>query len=610
MTDELLVHYEHELGYLRKLGAEFARSHPKIAGRLRIGPDTVEDPHVSRLIESVALLNARIRQKLDDDFPEVPQALLSVLYPHYLAPIPSMAIAQLIPQADLATGYEVPVGTVLETAPVDGAECRFRTCSPVVLWPLEIENVKLSGRPLLAPHVPTLEEAEAALRITLRCSAPDATFAGLGPRSLRFYLRGEHRFATRLFELVHNDVIGVALAAGPDDPRPAVLDASAVRSVGFDADDPMLPSPPTSFAAYGLLTEFFTFPQRFLFFDVEGFEPKALTHAGASVDVFLYLRRSNDELERDIARDSIALGCTPIVNLYSQRAESIDLTHLQSEYRVVPDSRRPFSTEVYSVDHVIAVSPEGDEEEYVPFYSARHAPGDGVRHRFWHATRRPAPSIAGRDGSGTDVFLSLVDLDLRPSVPDDWVLEVRTTCLNRDVPSQLPFGGGEPRLRLSSGAAPLEDVRCLTQPTPTLRPDLGGGAQWRLVSHLVLNHLSLSSGDDAAEALREILCLYDFRDSPQTRATIDGVARVRCRPSSARVPGARHGGVCRGTDVHLDLDPRRFAGSEMFLFACVLERFFALYASINSFTRTVARVQGREGVLRRWPPRAGRTTLI
>lgn len=610
MSDDLLLHYEKELSYLRKLGGEFARAHPKIAGRLRMGPDTVEDPHVSRLVESVALLNARVRQKLDDDFPEVPQALLSVLYPHYLAPIPSMAIAQMVPQDDLANGHDVPAGTVLESAPVAGDPCRFRTCAPVTVWPLRLASAKLTGRPLVAPVVPAFDDAEAALRLVLSCNAPDMTFAALGPRSLRFFLRGEFRFATQLFELIHNDVVGVALAAGADDANPLVLDASAVRWVGFGDDDRVLPVPATSFPGYGLLTELFTFPRRFLFFDVAGIDADALEHAGNTVEVYLYLRRSTDELERDVRADSFALGCTPIVNLYTHRAEPIDLTHSRVEYRVTPDSRRPFSTEVYSVDRVFAVSPDGDEEEYVPFYSAQHASPRGARRRFWHASRRSSLPVSGRVLPGTDVFLSLVDLDMDPSIPEDWVLEVTTTCLNRDVPGQLPFGGGEPRLGLAEGAAPLSDIRCLTQPTPTLRPALGGGAQWRLVSHLVLNHLSLSSGDDAAEALREILRLYDFRDSPQTRATIDGIASVRCEPSTARVPGARHGGVCRGTDVVLELDPRRFAGSEMFLFAAVLERFFALYASVNSFTRTVARVKGREGVLRRWPPRAGRMALL
>ena len=610
MNDDLLRHYERELAYLRKSGAEFARTHPKVAGRLRIGEDAVEDPHVSRLVESVALLNARVRQKLDDEYPELTQSLLNVLYPHYLAPIPSMAIVQMVPKPDLTTGYAVPSGTLLETAPVGGEPCRFRTCFPVTLWPLRIEAVKLSGRPLLAPVVPDFEEASAALRIALRCAAPDVRFASLGATSLRFYLRGDYQFATRLYELLLNDTLGVALGSGADDARPLVLDAASVRPAGFAPEEAMLPTPPTAFPGYRLLTEYFTFPQKFLFFEIADIDPAALQHTGDGVELFVYVGRSSAELERDVGVESLALGCTPVVNLYEHRAEPIEVNHTRHEVQVVPDARRTTTTEVYSVDRVAAVLPDGDTQAFMPFYSVRHAVAQQPARRFWNASRRPARTPDGRGIPGTDVFVTLVDLDMNPSMPDDTVLEVQTTCLNRDLPGQLPFGGGQPRMQMAASGAPLDAIHCLTQPTATLRPGFDGAAQWRLVSHLLLNHLSLFDGEDSGRALREILTLYDFRDSAQTRATINGLLRVSCREAVARAPAARHGSICRGTEVTLELDPRAFAGSEMFLFASVLERFLALYTSINSFTRTVAVVHGREGVLRRWPPRAGTKPLI
>ena len=610
MNDDLLQHYERELSYLRKTGAEFARTHPKIAGRLRIGEDAVEDPHVSRLVESVALLNARVRLKLDDDYPELTRSFLGALYPHYLAPIPSMAIVQMVPKVDLTVGYPVPAGTLLETAPVRGEPCRFRTCFPMTLWPLRLDAVKLSGRPLLAPVVPDFEDAAAALRISLRCAAPGVTFQSLGISSLRFFLRGDYQFATRLYELIHNDVIGVAVGSGANDTQPLVLDATSVRPVGFAPDEAMLPSPASAFPGYRLLTEYFTFPQKFLFFEIADLDPAALAHTGDRIEVFLYVKSSSAELERDVGVESLALGCAPVVNLYHHRAEPIELSHTRHEYQVVPDARRMATTEVYSVDRVSAAYGDGSGEEYAPFYSVRHStPRDAAR-RFWSGARRPAVGTDGRMVAGTDVFVTLVDLDMDPSVPDDTVLEVQTTCLNRDLPAQLPFGGGQPRMQRASSGAPLEAIHCLTQPTATIRPRFEGAAQWRLISHLMLNHLSLSDGEDSGNALREILKLYDFRDSPQTRATIQGLMGVSCRESVARAPAARHGSICRGTEIRLELDPRAFAGSEMFLFASVLERFLALYTSVNSFTRTVAVVHGREGVLRRWPPRAGTKILV
>jgi type VI secretion system protein ImpG len=610
MTDELLPYYNRELAFLRRMGAEFAQAHPKIAGRLRMGPDTVEDPHVSRLLEGVALLNARMRHKLDDDFPELTQALLEVLYPHYLAPLPSAAIVQFVLRGDLASAYEVASGTALETAPVDGEPCRFRTCGPATLWPIEIESAKLTGRPVLAPRVPQFASAVASLRMVLRCRSNAATFGSLAPSSLRFFLRGPMQLSAQLYELLLNDVVGVAVGTAPDDASPVVLADASISAAGFGRDEALFPWRAASFPGYRLLTEYFMFPQKFLFFDLTGLAPAAAAKPGGRIEVFFYLRRSSLDLEQNVAKDSFALGCVPVVNLYRHMAERIEVTHHEAEYRVVPDARRPMSTEVWSIDRVTATTADGDEEEFAPFYSVRHATRASSRARFFQTARRPSTSRSAQRVNGTDVFLTLVDLELRPSAPEGRILVVETTCLNRDLPAHLPFGGNQPRIHLVEGGAPLDAVQCLTQPTPTLRPDLRHGQLWRIVSHLSLNHLSIVGGDEAADALREVLKLYDYRDSAETRATIDGVASVSSRESTARGPWRGHGGICRGTEVRVEFDAARHSANETFLLASVLERFFALYCSVNSFVRTVATVKGREGELRRWAPRAGEKTLL
>jgi type VI secretion system protein ImpG len=276
---------------------------------------------------------------------------------------------------------------------------------------------------------------------------------------------------------------------------------------------------------------------------------------------------------------------------------------------VVPDARRPLAHEVYTVDQVSALSPDGESVEYMPFFSTKHGEG-GPRSRFWHATRRRAVPPEGQVDEGTEVYLSLVDLDFRVSAPADWTLDVQTTCLNRDLPHRLPFGGDQPHLHLTEGGALVSRVVCLTPPTPTLRPALKRGALWRLVSHLSLNHLSLVAHGAGAEALREVLKLYDYTDSEETRAMIAGIVDVDSRRVVGRARGEGGEAVCRGVEVAVRFDEKRFAGSGLFLFASVLERFLALYCSINSFSRLTAVVEGRKGELRRWPPRMGEKVLL
>ncbi len=605
MADELLPYYNRELTYIRKLAAEFGEAHPKIAGRLRLSADAVEDPYVGRLIEGFAYLNARVRYKLDDDFPELTDALLGVLYPHYLAPIPSMAIIQFDCQPDLTAAYTVPKGTEIESEPVGGEVCRFRTCYPVTLWPIRLEAAALTGRPLVAPANPKAGGAVASLRLTLTCMVPETTFTALGTDSLRVYLRGQPQQVYPLYELIMNNTVSVALADSAGDPDPVILEPNSIRPVGFERDEGALPYPARSFVGYRLLTEYFTFPEKFLFFDITGLSRKIQMEAGNKLEIFFYINRTSADLERSVSEESFALGCTPMVNLFHQQAEPIALSQATTEYRVVPDARRPGATEVYSIDDVTATSPDGEEVPYLPFYSVKHS-GDADRpNTFWHATRRPASQ---RD-PGTEMFIAPVDLDFNPAAAADWVLTAETTCLNRDLPERLPYGGGHPKLQLVEGASPVARIGCVTPATSTLRPPMGHRGRWRLISHLTLNHLSLT-GEEGVEALRDILKLYDFRDSAETRAVIDSVLGVDSKLGVARAPAQNMGAFCRGTDIVIEFDEQRFSGSGLFLLAAVLERFLALYCSINSYTRLIAKIRGRPGVLRKWPPRAGDTQII
>lgn len=609
MNDELLQYYNRELAFIRKMGAEFAEAHPKIAGRLRLSADTVEDPHVSRMIEAFALLTARTRHKIDDDFPEVTEALLSILQPHYLRPIPSMAVTQFEfgnEHASLLAGYTIERGTEVLTEPIDGEPCRFRTAYSTKVWPIRVTEARLQGPPFTVPANPFSSRSAAVLQVSLECLAPDATFAKVPLEQLRFFLQGQQQYVYDLYELLFRDTLGVIVAGSPSD-RAVTLPQDCLQPVGMERDEALLEYPPQSFPGYRLLTEYFAFPEKFLFLDIKGLGERARQGLGRKMQIFFFLKRLSRDLERNVSADTFRLGCTPIVNLYPQRAEPIRLTHTEPEYRIVPDARRPLAHEVYSVDRVTATSVKDERVEYAPMFAMQHAGVDRGSRAFWHAVRRSRGHHHGRFDEATEVYLTLVDLRFDPAIADDWTVDVQTTCLNRDLPGRLPFGGGQPRLRLTGGA-PIDRIRCLTPPTRTRRPSLRHGTRWRLVSHLALNHLMLS-GQGGIDGLRELLQLYDFTDSAETRSIIDGIADLKVDRIIRRVGGAA-GGPCRGLQVTVQLDEGRFSGSNAYLFASILERFLAMYCSINSFTTLQATSTRREGVIGAWPPRAGETAVL
>ncbi len=611
MSDELLPFYEKELVYIRQLGAEFSKEHPKIASRLGVNNDSIEDPHVSRLIESFAFLNARIQHKLDDDFPEISDALLGTLYPHYQRPIPSMSIVQF--EADkeqLDSNYNIASGTLLETTQFQGENCRFTTSYEVPLLPIEVSAVSMMGKPFFTPGSASVRGAESVVKLSLKTFSKDINFSDLNIDKLRFYLKGQPQHINPLYQMLLNDCNRTFMAVSEQDTHPIDLGAAAIKPVGFTTDEGMLPYPDSSFIGYRLLTEYFAFPEKFMFIDMVNIAKKLVDHDSDTLDFYIYLNESNVELEHNISQSTFNLGCTPVVNLFSHSADPIKLEHTQHEYKVTPDSRRSTGYEVYSIDKVTAASYYGDDVDFLPFYGMNHEQQESQSHAFWFAARRNAKLDNFDRDEGTDVFLSLVDLSFNPNIPEDRTITIETTCSNRDLPQKLPYSVGESQLQCTDSAPPCSAIRYLMQPTAVIRPPLRDHARWRLISHLNLNFLSLTGGQDACAALKEILRLYDFKGSAVTRTLIESITQVHAKPISAPLTIDGHTAMCRGIEITVNIDDSQLSGSSVYLFSTMLEHFFGLYCSINSFTRLLIKTKNKEGYLKKCPPRAGEKILL
>ncbi len=616
MSATLFPYYERELLFIRQLAQEFAKQFPGPAGRLLLEPDRSVDPHVERLIEAFALLAGRIHHKLDDDFPELTDALLGVLYPHYLAPVPSMAVVQLDldpERAQLPNGFLVAPHSPLATAPVGGLKCKYRTGYPVTLWPVSVTEASLRPPPFPAGLQPP-PKARAVLRFQIECTG-ELSFPALSLDRLRLFLTGENNVVVNLYELLLNNALQVVFRSLDKGSKAAPIVCTpqeALFPVGFEPDEGLLPYPRQSFPGYRLLTEFFTFPAKFQFVDLGGFARARRAGFQRQLEVLIYLDRTQTTLEQAVEAGTFRLGCTPVVNLFKQTLEPKADTHTKSEYLLVPDVAHSQGLEIYSVESVASVNPP-QKLEYQPFYSFRHGGTRDTARRFWCASRRQATGPGDR---GTDLFLRLVDLDFDPRAPSDGQLVVHALCTNRDLPTLLRQAGEALYFELEM-AAPVSRVRCLRTPTPTLRPPLRRGAYWRLVSHLSLNHLSLTDAEEGLAALQEILRLYDYSDpesgqqlSAVNEQVIEGVTAVRSRPAIGRTGGPTASGFARGIEVTLEFDETKYVGSGLYLFASVLERFLGLYVTVNSFSQMVATTRQREGILKRWPPRAGEQALI
>jgi type VI secretion system protein ImpG len=605
--------YRRELAYLRHRGTEFAESHPELGQRLQLQHGDRADPHVERLLESFAFLTARIQCDLERQYPAFTTALLDTLYPHYLQPHPSMVIVQFEAdpaQVKLASGFQVPRGTPLVTRVPAGDWCRFQTCYPLTLWPFAVIHAVFEtgdhARPFGLPDCPAI------LRLRLRVVGGTLTDLPLDKlHSLRFHLGGNRATAQALAELLlqADSPVGVLRwrASRPPGRREVshtLLPDGSLVATGFGQDEALLPPPTRALPAFRLLQEYFGFPDKFHFFDVGHLDQAGLRDAAGEVfDLVFFLRQVPSE-RLVIAPGNFLLGCCPAVNLFRKMAEPIRLDQRRTYYPLVPDARRLRTTEIHSVLEVRGTTREGEKPWVIrPYYSVQHHDDPQARTLYWHARRELSHR---HELPGTRMEITFLDREFAPDVPGTDTVVAETLCTNRGLAEELPPGTG---LQIEA-ATPVLRITCLGRPTRQLQPPLGGETPWRLVSHLSLGLLSLCTGPAATTALRELLGVYDFKEAPENRRQILGVADVHARPVVRRVAGAAWRGLCRGTEVTLTLEEGDFAGSTPLLFSKVLHEVLASLASLHSFVELRLKRRHQEGVWQRWPPSLGTRNVL
>ncbi len=614
MLEQLLPYYEKELSHLRDLSREFSSRYPKIAQRLSMDGDQCEDPHVERLIEAFAFLGARIHRRLDDEYPEITEAFLQTLYPHYIRPTPSTTILSMEmdqTRPALSGSYRIPRHQQVTTPAINGEPCYFRTTYAVDLLPLRITSAKLELTQA-SPFLRSQAQAHAALTLDLATSG-NTPIATLGIDKLRLFIDAEPQVAHFIYELLFRNCLRVDISDVADNSSDRqTLAPSCVEAVGFEIDESLLDYDERSPSGYRLLTEYFSCPEKFLFFDVAKLKKPLAGLNGQTLRLRFWLdniRESNryQQFIDNINTDNFKLFCTPAINLFRRGADPIRLDHLSKAYPVIPDSRKPMAYEVISIDSVMQVDKSGSVEatsEIPPLYATHHSTAFERQQVYWHSTRESAIRESDR---GTDVFLSLVDLDFQSSRPESETLSVICTCSNRDGPEQLPFGGNAPLYHIP-GHSIIQRVRPLRKPSRAIRPPAKAGLQWRLISHLSLNILSLVS--DGKAALQEMLTLYNLSGDLANTRQIRALKELTSKPALARIGNNLQHGFVRGAQIEITLNEDEFIGTGIYLFSSVLERFFGLYCAPNSFTRLHVHTTQRGRDLFIWPARSGDAPLI
>ncbi|MBD2792399.1 type VI secretion system baseplate subunit TssF [Xenorhabdus sp. 42] len=571
MDDLTLRYYEAEMRYLREAGREFAQAHPDRAALLNLDKIGARDPYVERLFEGFAFLMGRLREKLDDDLPELTEGLVSLLWPHYMRTIPSLAVVELLPEyRHLKHGESIEKGFSILSQPIgpQKTSCQYRTTRDLPLLPLKLSDARLQ----------TERDGRSVIRLRFECGAM-ADWNKVDLSQLSIYLNADTPVSSALHRALTRQVDAMYLRF-PEQNDSGQYSADRRRfdgwfmPMGFEEDDNLWPKGESAFSGYQLLLEYFTFRPKFMFLALNGLEKIKIEPGTPWFELDIVL---GELWPYDLPFDAenFRLHCVPVINLFTLEADPLQLSPLENEYLLRPLRLQDGHIEIYSVDRVQG-SVKNGKNTYVPFSSFRHR-GGMMRHdapeRYYHTRVRRGPSGL----HDTWLILGGNAFDLDQSATQREALSLRITGTNGQLPRKALQSTVLNRV-VKPGKVPVQ-VRNLTAPTLPVYPPANDRFHWRVMSHLGSNFLSMM---DNPEVLRGTLALYDWTDDEMNRRRLEAIVAVKHR----LIQRFEQGFMLRGIDIEVTLNTDNFAGEgDINLFGELLHRFFALYADIHLFNQ-------------------------
>ncbi len=573
-------YFQEELANLRELAKEFSERHPALAPYLS-GPST--DPDVERLLEGVAFLTGLLRQKLDDEFPEIIHQLMDLIWPHYLRPIPCSSIVHFKPKPGVRGSIVVPEGTGVSSVSIEGTSCHFRTCYPLEVLPIKIIGAKYR------------ERAGLPIEMILSLETYGINLSELNIESFCFFLADEYSLASDLYCVLFENVDQIKLCP-KEGGDCLLLPKTSLKPGGMDEKESLLPYPSNSFPGYRIIQEYFLNPQKFLFFKITDLERWENKGEGTRFEIRFRIKKRPRDLPK-ISEKSFVLSAVPVINIFPAQGEPIRLDHKRYQYPIRISSENPNHYQLYSVKKVVGfIQGTAKEREYSPFsfFGSRKNKGP-----YYVIRKRPKVS-----GPGMDTLISF-SYDSIDQMALEETISLELFCTNGFLPEEIQLGDIS---RPTSNTPELLEFKNLTPVSPCLLPAIGRNLLWRFISHLNLNYSTLKDAD----SLKALLNLYIFKEGRDKKLSVinerrvAGIENVDCHLKDRIVSGL----VLRGIEMNVTIRSDHFASKgDMYLFGTVLDNFFGCYAALNSFTTLIFK-DSLSGEEFRWKPRIGQRQLL
>jgi type VI secretion system protein ImpG len=609
MNHELVTLYNDELSALRKRGQAFANAFPKVAGRLKLGHGNVEDPMVGRLIESFAFLTARVRQELHQERENLSENFVQLLYPHYYLPIPACSTVSFTPASSLDQAYTIPAKTVLSTTLTNSDPVNFSTVYPVTIYPIEISIIEYRREGI--QHKPGLGKkvALSSLSVTLSTLNAKLNLAELGITKLRFFINGQGAVSGRLFELLFAHTQSIELTQGVEQESIS-LDKDCLKSVGFSTEEGLLPYPENSFLGYRYLTEFFAYPDKFYYFDLENLDRVLTTETQQTITVTFYFDEFAAELVKLIDAQTLLLHTIPIINLFEQSAEPITFDHSKTEYPIIANSQlAPEHIEVYSVQALnVSSARYKDTIDSAPYFG-RGFYQNKEHYLYWHARRQPCSRLDKPHMVGDEMFISISDFNFQ-DIEEQVLLTPKCLCTNRAAAEQLPYGGGQPKLNFRDRAhEAIETILCVKPITETRHRPTREQHRAEIAEHVYLNNLGFGEQQFALQNLKQLLALYAFPQHFAPALIEHGLVDINVKSVLQRHPSKLQQGFFYGSLYELTIDEDYFTEQQAYLLGMILHKFMCELCAINR-TVELHLLSQQRGMIAKWSPQIGKKSLI
>ena len=581
-------YYLQELQALRTLGAEFSEKNPGLSSFLaRKG----QDPDVERLLEGFSFLTGRLRQYMNEELPEVSHTLAQLLWPNYLRPIPSYSILQYEPLSKSDLKKHIPKGEeVFATHPEDKINCIFKTCYSTEVLPLDITEAKYytSG-------------VESSIELTLK-TTNKVSLEQLSFDTLRFYIGNHEHVSDNLYLYLMNYVKDIEVILKKDTAF-KVLAKDSLYPVGFSEDEQILPTYKNVFHGYALLQEYFCYNDKYHFVDLtnmdilQTFSEELLSRSDTFKIKINFTKKL--QITKTISKNNFLLYCTPIINLFDTEANPIR-KGLEEEYEITPGGIDYAHSEVYSVEQVSGWDSRINKyHKYLPFESFQHS----KENTEYYYTRVKLSIDETR--TKTYIRFNPATIATHTQYEEDVTISLDIQVTNRNLPSTLDLGD----ICMSTSKASVSGVsfKNITIPSKSYIPPIRGDFLWRIISNMSLNYLAL----DNIQTLRNVLEAYDFigandmLQKKQTEHILSGLVDINYTTSDMIFKGL----PMRGVVSRMKLRSKNFSTlGEAYILISVLNEFFSLYCSINSFHKLEVLVDQKE--LFEWKPRIGKQVLL